>query len=356
MEKLKNILTEIENVGGKCYFVGGSVRDKLLKAEIYDYDIEIYNIDFKSLIEVLHKFGELIVNYEFYTVKIKKIQNYEFSLPRLEETTGLLHTDFKVVVLEEMDFCKASMRRDFTINSILMEYSTSTIIDCYDGKNDLKSKNIRHVSDKFIEDPLRVLRAVRFSSKLGFTIDESTLQLCIQMTRSLDTISNERFSKEFAKFVVGEYFDIGINYFIYLLSQYFNIKIFDIQKLQNLKLCCNTEVRCLILFYLLKGNELEFMINRCIDKKSVRKKIQYLLNNNLEDINDFYELTLKFTKKEILLLYKYIKNECIENLYIMYENLSKKYSAKYFIDLGYEGVEISVKIKESIINGLKEGK
>jgi len=122
----------------------------------------------------------------------------DIALPRKEKAIGSGHKDFAVTVDPYIGFRKACQRRDFTINAMMKDVLTGEIIDPYDGRKDLKDKVLRCVDPQtFIEDPLRVLRAAQFASRLEFTVDLQTMKLC----RSIDitNLSKERIEEEMKK-------------------------------------------------------------------------------------------------------------------------------------------------------------
>lgn len=352
MKKLNEILEYIELSGGKCYYVGGSVRDGILGLSVYDFDIEVYNMRFEKLVSILSKYSELIVNEKFYTIKMKAFDKYEFAVPRIETCHGQLHTDFSVRQMSSIDICKASKRRDFTVNAILLSYSDQTHIDCFGGLKDIEDKRLKHITGSFKEDSLRLLRAIRFSSKLGFEIDPNTLKLCIEMVENLDLISSERFVAEFNGFIQGKYFDVGVKYFIAILKDYFKIKDYDLQTLKDINTCKNIKIRKLLFFYHLRNCDISKLINRCINKKSDIKALKLMIKTDFNGTQGFYDLTRVFDEEEIKLMYKYICNENIELKYNKYQELSRKYNASYFIDLGYSGSNISKQISTTIIKEL----
>ena len=158
--------------------VGGCVRDELMNIEPKDWDVEIYRVAPEKLKEILNDFGEVNAVGEAFTV-YKIGQDLDVSLPRRERKTGKGHRGFTVEGDPEMSFEEASKRRDFTINAILKDALTGEIIDCFGGREDLKKKIIRHVSDEtFAEDSLRVLRAAQFAARFEFDIAPETIELC----------------------------------------------------------------------------------------------------------------------------------------------------------------------------------
>lgn len=355
MEQLNTIVKQIELKGGKCFCVGGSVRDMLLNIDVFDYDIEVYNIKFEMLISVLSKFGELIINKEFYTIKIKGQPNYEFSLPRVEISCGNKYSDFVVSLINDNNYKLASKRRDFTVNSMLMAVGTNNVIDNYNGQQALDNRVLRHVSDKFSEDSLRVLRGLRLSAKLGFTFDFTTYELCLDMVKNISVISNERFSKEITRMISEKHFDIAIIYFIELFKDYFSITNANISKLKELVHCNDIKVRTMLMFKYIETTNVEFMKKRCINNKKIKEDIDFVLSNSFSTIEDFYLIVQKYSEEETKLLYQHINNQDVSIMYNLYLDLRKQYCAEYFINLGYSGKEISEQIKSNIIRELNMG-
>ena len=198
-----SLVDELHENGATCYVVGGYVRDFLLKKDAYDIDLEVHNIDVKQLEKILvkHSMFELQGNFGIYI--LKDIKNVEISIPRKESSIGIKHDDFEINLDPFMGTKEASKRRDFTVNALMYNLKTNQIIDEHNGLDDLKNNILRHVSDKFIEDDLRVFRAVRFASQLGFSIDKNTIKLC--KTMDVNNVSNNRKADEFKKFMLGKY-------------------------------------------------------------------------------------------------------------------------------------------------------
>jgi tRNA nucleotidyltransferase (CCA-adding enzyme) len=176
--KIIDLAGKIKRKGGRAMLVGGCVRDDLMGVEPKDWDVEVYGIAPEALREMLRDFGEVNAVGEAFTV-YKLGQNLDVSLPRRERKTGKGHRGFTVEGDPDMTFEEASKRRDFTINAILRDALTGEIVDCYGGRDDLKKRLIRHVSDEtFAEDSLRVLRAAQFASRFEFDIAPETVELC----------------------------------------------------------------------------------------------------------------------------------------------------------------------------------
>ncbi|MFV0498808.1 MAG: hypothetical protein ACK5NF_02085 [Bacilli bacterium] len=354
MKVLDNIIKELESNGSSCFFVGGAVRDKLLDNKIYDYDIEVYGINYEELKSILTKYGEIIANDKFYIVKIKQYSSFEFSIPRLEVSTGNLHSDYIIMPITDYNYEEACKRRDFTVNAILSSCSRKTIIDPYNGIDDLRNRRLKHITLNFTDDNLRVLRAIRFSACLGFEIDMATQKLCSKMLENLDDISNQRFNNEFNIFIMGEYLNIGIKYFVKFLGEYFKLYNYNYFDFRSIDDCNNRFIRICIFFYNFRKNDLQYMLKRCLIKRNEISKIMIIISTDFRLINDFYKLTKVFSQDEIVILYKYILNVDITGLYTCYIKLKSIYDGNYFIKKGVEKIEISNMKKIVIIDKLKE--
>ena len=202
---LEDILIDLQKIGATPILVGGSVRDFFLNIPIKDYDIEIFGIDSLEIIQKsLEKFGSVKLVGKSFGVLTLRVDEYDFdfALPRTEEKIGLSHQDFLVTTNSNLSFKEAAIRRDFTINSIGYDYFTKEFLDPFDGLNDLKNRVLKHIDDKtFIEDSLRVYRAVQFCARFDLKLDEKTFELCKKIVQSneLFFLPKERIYEEFKK-------------------------------------------------------------------------------------------------------------------------------------------------------------
>ncbi|WP_103582981.1 CCA tRNA nucleotidyltransferase [Campylobacter concisus] len=204
----------------RVYLVGGCVRDAFLGREIYDYDIEVYDIEPTKFNELMASIGASGVGKSYFIYKYK---NYDIGLPRSESKTGNSHKDFAVSYINDPKM--ASLRRDFTINAMMMNIFNGEILDFYGGKQDLANKILRHIdSEKFKEDPLRVLRGVQFSARLDFSIADDTLELMKML--DLSHLSKDRINTELIKFFRAKYLEKGA---YYLFELGFFKEIFGVQ-------------------------------------------------------------------------------------------------------------------------------
>lgn len=196
-----NIINELEKNGYEAYAVGGCVRDSLLGREPNDWDIttnalpeQVKDI-FPHTIDtgIQHGTVTIMLHHVGYEVTTYRIDGeYEDSRhPRDVTFTTSLKEDLK--------------RRDFTINA--MAYNERDgIVDAFGGMDDLKDGIVRAVGDpkeRFTEDALRMMRAVRFAAQLGYSIEEQTLLAIRQMAESLRNISAERIQTELIKLVTS---------------------------------------------------------------------------------------------------------------------------------------------------------
>jgi tRNA nucleotidyltransferase (CCA-adding enzyme) len=229
-ERLLKIAEDIRSAGGRVFLVGGFVRDSLLGTlgEIRDFDIEVYKISQEKLLSILSKHGKPnLIGKAFGVVHLSR-QNihYDFSFPRTESKTGSGHRAFEVQTDPNLSFEEAAKRRDFTINAMGMELPNLELADPYNGSKDLESKILRHVSEAFAEDSLRVLRAVQFAARFELIAAKETIELC--KTLSLNDLSRERIEEEFRKWLLkGVKSSYGLDFFceVSMQKMFFEIGI-----------------------------------------------------------------------------------------------------------------------------------
>ena len=202
---LEDILINLQELGATPILVGGCVRDYFLNIPVKDYDVEIFGIDCFEIIEKsLKKYGSVKLVGKSFGVLTLRVDEYDFdfALPRIEKKTGNTHQDFEVITNANLSFKEAAIRRDFTINAIGYDFSKKEFLDPFNGINDLRNKTIKHIDDDtFIEDSLRVYRAVGFASRFDFKIEEKTKVLCKQIVLNdeLKYLPKERIYEELKK-------------------------------------------------------------------------------------------------------------------------------------------------------------
>lgn len=198
MKMAVQIAKLIAEKSGTAYFVGGYVRDRLMKRECKDIDIEVHGISADDLERILDSIGKRMEIGESFGIYGIKGCSLDIALPRKERPCGCGHRDFNVTADSFIGTKKAASRRDFTINALMENILTGEIIDHFGGLEDIENKIIRHVNDNtFSEDPLRVLRAAQFAARFEFEISDKTISLCRDI--DLSSLSKERIEMELIK-------------------------------------------------------------------------------------------------------------------------------------------------------------
>ena len=206
-EKIKEIVSKLENQGFEAFIVGGCVRDSLMNKTPSDWDIATSALPE----EIQEIFPNNFFNNEFGTVTVI-CDDEKSGLKKIEITTYRLETGYSDhrrpnSIKWVGEIVKDLERRDFTVNAIAIKTdkdNNATIIDLFDGQGDLKNRIIRAVGDpdkRFNEDALRLLRAVRFATCLGFKIEKKTEAAIIKNAFLLQKISKERIRDEFLKII-----------------------------------------------------------------------------------------------------------------------------------------------------------
>ena len=196
------VLEKLESVGFEAYFVGGSVRDFLLEKEINDVDIatsatpeEVKQL-FSKTIDIGIEHGTVLVLYQN--------KSYEITTFRTEAEYKDYRRPKEVSFIRNLR--EDLQRRDFTMNAIAMN-KDGNIIDPFHGQESIRNKIIQTVGkaeDRFQEDALRMMRAVRFVSQLSFRIEKETLNALIDLVHLLEHIAVERKQAEFDKLLFGD--------------------------------------------------------------------------------------------------------------------------------------------------------
>lgn len=179
----------------KTYYVGGCVRDQLLGLPVVDNDYVVVGATPEQMIEQ----GFMQVGKDFPVFLHPKTKE-EYALARTERKTGPGYYNFALTYDPTVTLEEDLARRDLTINAIARTLD-GKIIDPYGGQKDLREKTLRHVSDAFVEDPVRILRVARFAARfapMGFTIAKQTMQLMQEMVSNgeVDALVPERVWQE----------------------------------------------------------------------------------------------------------------------------------------------------------------
>ncbi len=179
----------------QVYCVGGAVRDRLLGLPVQDHDWVVVG----STPAQMEALGFKPVGSDF-PVFLHPETHEEYALARTERKVAQGYKGFAVYASPEVTLEQDLMRRDFTINAIAQD-AHGNLIDPYGGQADLKAGVLRHVSEAFAEDPVRILRAARFVARFGFSVAPETMQLMRRMVENgeVDALVAERVWQELSR-------------------------------------------------------------------------------------------------------------------------------------------------------------
>ncbi|MDD2625368.1 MAG: hypothetical protein PHR55_01180 [Bacilli bacterium] len=227
LETALEVLNIIERHKFECYLVGGFVRDFYLCIESKDVDI-CTNAKSKDLLEL---FPSAKIPKELYGAVTLFFKDVRFEITTFRKE--IKYENRKPIEIEYTNsFIEDVKRRDFTINSLCMN-SKGEIIDLLNGKEDIDKKIIRCINDPNVslkEDPLRILRAIRFSAQLDFELDKNLYKGIKQNKKYLDILSYNRIKSEINKILASKNVKKGID-LIRKLSLNKQLKLYDLNKL-----------------------------------------------------------------------------------------------------------------------------
>jgi len=206
----REVVVELRKAGHKAFCVGGCARDTLLGIEPKEYDIttsatpeEVSEI-FPHTVPIGVSFGVILVitgKYQFEVAAFRKDQSYSDGR----------HPDKVTYSSEEQEDV---LRRDFTINGMLYDPVQEEVIDYVDGIRDIKSKIVQTIGDpyeRFNEDKLRMMRAIRFSSRYNFELNLDTFQAIEKLAVDITQVSSERIRDEITKIITQSNPGHGLN-------------------------------------------------------------------------------------------------------------------------------------------------
>jgi tRNA nucleotidyltransferase (CCA-adding enzyme) len=163
----------------KAYVVGGAVRDELLGLPLQDRDYVVVGATPEEMVAQGYK----PVGKDF-PVFLHPETHEEYALARTERKSGRGYKGFTVHAAPEVTLEDDLRRRDLTINAIAKDPQTGEYIDPFGGREDLKKGILKHVSEAFAEDPVRILRVARFAARFGFQVHDKTMALMREMVRT----------------------------------------------------------------------------------------------------------------------------------------------------------------------------
>ena len=188
------------NKCGKGYIVGGAIRDTLLGLKPKDVDFTT-NLPYETLKNLFSEYNPKETGKSFGVLRIR-VNNVDYEIAKFRE--DIYGKEEKVSFVDNIK--NDLMRRDFTINAMAYNQKEG-IIDLYNGQKDIENRIINFIGnaeERIIEDPLRVLRAFRFMSRLNFSLTENTIEAIKNQKFLLKNIPEERITMEFSKLLLGD--------------------------------------------------------------------------------------------------------------------------------------------------------
>lgn len=215
---LKEVLRRIEHTirrgGGRIWLVGGCVRDLALGRQPRDLDIEVVGLS-AGLVHALltEHFSVQFVGKAFRIFKLQGLP-IDLSIPSRMLSDGSSLPGLSRQTDPGMPIDEALARRDFTINAMAWDPDTMELRDPFNGRDDLDARILRHTSNRFAEDPLRVLRGMQLSARFEFTVAPETVALC--RTLSQEGQPSERLWEEWKKLLLqGRKLSLGLQFLRY---------------------------------------------------------------------------------------------------------------------------------------------
>src|ERR1051326_2452847 len=186
----------------ESYLVGGCVRDWLLERPNKDFDVEVFGAGYDHLVAALSRWGRTdLVGRSFGVVKLTTNGGaiYDFTIPRRDSKVAPGHKGFEISFDPGITPNEAAARRDFTINALMFDPRRGVVLDFFGGQEDLRNRVLRHTSEAFVEDPLRVLRGMQFAGRFGLTAAPETVELCRRIKGGCQELAVERVREEWFK-------------------------------------------------------------------------------------------------------------------------------------------------------------
>jgi len=209
---LHHVCESIAAAGGRAWLVGGSVRDLCLGHTPKDFDIEVFTLTETQLLTIAGKHGHIEpVGKSFGIIKLWcDGHEIDIALPRTESKQGQGHRGFAVHIDPTLDERTATLRRDFTINAMMLDPLNGQLLDFHNGMHDLEQHCLRHVSAAFAEDPLRPLRAMQFAARFRMSLAPETATLCKTLLAEACTLPVARIWQEWRKWALAPFPSCGL--------------------------------------------------------------------------------------------------------------------------------------------------
>ncbi|MEN9573013.1 MAG: hypothetical protein RL514_868 [Verrucomicrobiota bacterium] len=186
----------------RAFLVGGCVRDALLGLPVKDFDLEVFGVSYERLARALRRWGRVdFVGQSFGVAKLSTGSGlaYDFAIPRRDRKVAVGHKGFAVEFDADITPQEAASRRDFTLNALMFDPRRGEVLDFFGGQADLRDRVLRHTSEAFAEDPLRVLRGMQFAARFNLRAAPETIALCRSIKASFGELAVERVGEEWFK-------------------------------------------------------------------------------------------------------------------------------------------------------------
>ncbi|MDO4814143.1 MAG: CCA tRNA nucleotidyltransferase [Gemella sp.] len=318
------ILEIINARGYEAYFVGGCVRDYLMNQDFDDIDITSSATP-EEIKEIFPKTFDTGIKHGTVTV-IHKGNTYEITTFRSESDYENHRAPKSVEFIRSLDLDLE--RRDFTINAMVLN-SKGEVIDLHGGQDDIENKIIRTVNEpneRFNEDALRMLRAFRFVSKLGFSMKENTFKAIEENKKLIEFISVERVVAEFRKILKGKYFKEALDLFL-KSGLYKYIKFFE--KMSDYSLVSKEYSWEENLFLLMDKNKVDFteVKQLKLSKKEYADIQEYIkIKKSFEESESLERLVYDFGKTKTSFvndIFNFVDKEKIEEVDLVINEFSE---------------------------------
>ena len=338
-KEIINVLKKIESQNFEAFVIGGYVRDKLLGIESFDVDVATNALP-KDIMAIFNVKDTT----SYGTTKLSS-DNFRFDIATYRRE--LSYTDRRPEVEYIDSLNEDIVRRDFTINTIAMN-KDGVIIDYLNGVKDLQNKIIKCVGDpslKLKEDPLRILRALRFSIVLDFKLDDNLLNSIKKNITLLNTLSLNRIKEEFDKILVSNNALNGLDYLNKLgILKELNIsydKLIDVDDL------------CGMYSQIKVSDEYPFTREEKNNIESIKKIINYgKIDNNVLFNYDLYislvsAKILGIDKEEVIRMYNELPIKSFKDIAINNDDIIK--------ELNIEPSEVIKKINDILVDKILSG-
>lgn len=341
--------------GYEVYLVGGAVRSILLKSEIHDFDLTT-SASPEIVISLFNNYPIYRIGEKHGTVVVM-INGLPLEITTFRSDVAYIDHRHPTEVIFSDHLQDDLKRRDFTINAMCIDRDDN-LIDLYGGVKDLENKIIRTIGDpytRFNEDALRILRAIRFSSKLGFSIEENTKKAMFDLKDLLNYISMERKKEELLGILSGTNKYNLINDYLEIYNTFVPFNKID-KKIDNF-----TNPYFSLAYLLSKTNN--YSLKELKFSKKEINLLEALIEAGNTDISNDYDfvslLSLEYYKEILDYLNELYSNDFnqryIELKKCIVSRGTLDIDGKSLMELGYKGKEIK-DIQEKLVKLIRQGK